>query len=59
MNLMYNLMQIEHLTDGGTDWIKDIVPSEHLADHYIYPNEIDFDKKKINIFYLGRHGMTE
>ncbi|GIU50573.1 MULTISPECIES: N-acetyl sugar amidotransferase [Shewanella] len=48
-----NLRKLNTLTDGGTDWIKEQVSSPHLAEHYIYPDEIGFDKHKINIFYLG------
>lgn len=41
------------LTAGGTDWLIDKVKKPYLADHYLYPDEIEFEKKKINIFYLG------
>jgi N-acetyl sugar amidotransferase len=48
-----NLRRLNTLTAGGTDWLKDSVKHDYLAEHYFYPNEIEFDKKKINIFYLG------
>ena len=48
-----NLRRLNTLTAGGTDWLKEEVKSSYLAEHYLYPNEIEFEKKKINIFYLG------
>lgn len=48
-----NLRKLNTLTAGGSDWIKEALSKPYLAEHYIYPNEIEFDKKKINIFYLG------
>lgn len=48
-----NLRQLNTLQDGGIDWIKNNVRKPYLADHYIYPEEIEFERKRINIFYLG------
>lgn len=48
-----NLRRLNTLTDGGTQWLKALVPRDYLADHYVYPEEVEFQKKKINIFYLG------
>jgi N-acetyl sugar amidotransferase len=48
-----NLRRLNTLTAGGVDWIKNTVSSPYLSDHYLYPSEIEFEKKKINIFYLG------
>jgi N-acetyl sugar amidotransferase len=48
-----NLRRLNTLTAGGTQWLKDAVKHDYLAEHYFYPKEIEFDKKKINIFYLG------
>tara|TARA_R110001583_G_scaffold169781_2_gene322994 strand:- start:10266 stop:11405 length:1140 start_codon:yes stop_codon:yes gene_type:complete len=48
-----NLRKLNTLTAGGIDWLKELVKHPYLAEHYIYPNEIEFEKKKINIFYLG------
>lgn len=48
-----NLRRLNTLTTGGTDWLKEEVKSPYLANHYLYPDEIEFEKKKINIFYLG------
>lgn len=48
-----NLRRLNTLTAGGTDWLKEEVKSSYLAEHYLYPNEIEFVKKKVNIFYLG------
>jgi len=48
-----NLRKMNTLTAGGTEWIRSAVKHSYLSEHYFYPNEIQFDKKKINIFYLG------
>lgn len=48
-----NLRRLNTLTAGGTDWLKEVVSQPYLAEHYLYPDEIEFDRKKINIFYLG------
>jgi N-acetyl sugar amidotransferase len=48
-----NLRSLNTLTEGGNAWINDALPQPYKGDHYIYPDEIDFEKKKINIFYLG------
>lgn len=48
-----NLRKLNTLTEGGTSWFKDAVKHTYLSEHYFYPNEIEFEKKKINIFYLG------
>jgi len=48
-----NLRRLNTLTAGGSDWLKNTVKEPYLADHYFYPDEIEFEKKKINIFYLG------
>tara|TARA_B110000003_G_scaffold247928_1_gene259297 strand:+ start:15158 stop:16297 length:1140 start_codon:yes stop_codon:yes gene_type:complete len=38
---------------GGNNWMRDAVDFDYKLDHYIYPNEILFERKKINIFFLG------
>ena len=48
-----NLRRLNTLTEGGNGWIKEAVNSPYLSGHYLYPDEIEFEKKKINIFYLG------
>jgi N-acetyl sugar amidotransferase len=48
-----NLRRLNTLTAGGVDWLKQAVRSPYLSEHYLYPSEIEFEKKKINIFYLG------
>ncbi|MGV2989262.1 N-acetyl sugar amidotransferase [Vibrio sp. E150_011] len=48
-----NLRRLNTLTAGGTEWLKESVPNPYLAKHYLYPDEIEFERKKINIFYLG------
>lgn len=48
-----NLRNLNTLTEGGIKWISSVVDKTYKADHYYYPDEIDFRKKKISIFYLG------
>ncbi|PJC86302.1 N-acetyl sugar amidotransferase [Vibrio sp. HA2012] len=48
-----NLRRLNTLTAGGMEWLQDSVKHPYLSEHYIYPDEIEFEKKKINIFYLG------
>lgn len=48
-----NLRRLNTLTEGGTDWMHDVVRTAALVDHYVYPDEIEFERKKISIFYLG------
>ena len=48
-----NLRKLNTLTQGGTEWIADALNQDTKIAHYLYPDEISFNKKKINIFYLG------
>lgn len=48
-----NLRRLNTLTSGGTEWLKETVRYPYLAEHYLYPDEVEFEKKKIDIFYLG------
>jgi N-acetyl sugar amidotransferase len=48
-----NLRKLNTLTEGGNNWIKNFVTESYKAEHYFYPDEIRFKRKKINIFYLG------
>jgi N-acetyl sugar amidotransferase len=48
-----NLRQLNTLTAGGTGWLTEAVSPPYLAEHYLYPDEIEFERRKINIFYLG------
>jgi N-acetyl sugar amidotransferase len=48
-----NLRHLNTLTAGGTDWLKGEVAHPYLAEHYLYPDQIVFEQKNINIFYLG------
>ena len=48
-----NLRKLNTLTEGGSDWILDAISKPHFIDHYIYPDEVEFERKKITIFYLG------
>ena len=47
-----NLRKMNTLSSGGEKWLLDAIDSYKVS-HYIYPNEIEFDKKKIKIFFLG------
>jgi len=48
-----SLRNLNTLTDGGSGWLAAAVPDAYKADHYFYPDRIEFERKKINIFYLG------
>ena len=48
-----NLRKMNTLTEGGYEWIKSSVNKSYKTSHYIYPDELSFEKKKISIFYLG------
>ena len=48
-----NLRKMNTLSDGGTAWIQSALDDDYKSDHYIYPDEILFNQKKISIFYLG------
>lgn len=47
-----NLRKMNTLSAGGEQWVQDTVGRLKAA-HYEYPDEIEFEKQKINIFYLG------
>lgn len=47
-----NLRKMNTISDGGDDWVFDAVGNEKAV-HYLYPDQIEFEKKRINIFYLG------
>jgi N-acetyl sugar amidotransferase len=48
-----SLRNLNTLTEGGIDWIENILENKYLQEHYVYPNIMQFEKKKIDIFYLG------
>jgi hypothetical protein len=48
-----NLRNLNTLQDGGLNWISNSLKRRHLLNHYTYPSVIQFEKKKIDIFYLG------
>jgi N-acetyl sugar amidotransferase len=50
-----SLRNLNTLTEGGIDWIDNILDDhkKYLQNHYIYPSSIEFEKSKIDIFYLG------
>jgi len=47
-----NLRKMNTLNAGGDNWINDKA-GMLKGNHYVYPDEIEFEKKKINIFFLG------
>lgn len=47
-----NLRKMNTLESGGNDWIFNKA-GEKKGQHYVYPDEIEFKKSKINIFFLG------
>ncbi|MDA8932460.1 hypothetical protein N9H42_07345, partial [Flavobacteriaceae bacterium] len=47
-----NLRKMNTLSDGGENWLFQIAGSKKGI-HYVYPDEIEFKKKKINIYFLG------
>ena len=47
-----NLRKMNTLS-GDESWISNSLDLKYKKDHYIYPDEILFKKKKINIFFLG------
>lgn len=48
-----NLRYLNTLVEGGLDWMDSAVKDKYKFNHYLYPDEIQFNKKNINIFYLG------
>lgn len=48
-----SLRNLNTLVDGGNKWIEESVSSHYLAEHYFYPDQFLFEKKKLNIYYLG------
>ncbi|MEE3026570.1 MAG: N-acetyl sugar amidotransferase [Pseudomonadota bacterium] len=48
-----NLRKLNTLTDGGNEWLSNAVKAPYKAHHYFYPDEYEFNKKKIKIFFLG------
>lgn len=48
-----NLRNMSTLTSGGNNWLARTVRAPYLLNHYVYPTEIQFEKAKINIFFLG------
>jgi len=48
-----SLRNLNTLTEGGDKWIYNFLDKKYLSEHYQYPNRIQFEKKKIDIFYLG------
>jgi N-acetyl sugar amidotransferase len=47
-----NLRKMNTLQAGGDIWIYEKA-GVSKGNHYVYPDEIEFQKKKINIFFLG------
>lgn len=47
-----NLRKMNTLSAGGDEWIYKKA-GLNKGEHYVYPDEIEFQKKKINIYFLG------
>ena len=47
-----NLRKMNTLSAGGEDWLFNSI-EDYKGNHYVYPDQIEFEKKKINIFFLG------
>ena len=47
------MREMNTLRTGGRSWIDQSVKNLYQSDHYIYPGPDQFEKAKINIFYLG------
>jgi len=47
-----NLRKLNTLNSGGEEWIFEKA-GLRKGKHYVYPDEIEFKKKKINIYFLG------
>lgn len=48
-----NIRKMNTLSSGGLEWLTNVTSLPYLAEHYFYPTEIEFQKAKINIFFLG------
>ncbi|MBT1452270.1 N-acetyl sugar amidotransferase [Glaciecola sp. XM2] len=48
-----NLRNLNTLVDGGYKWLERAISEPYKSEHYFYPEQILFEKKHINIFYLG------
>jgi len=48
-----NIRKMNTLSSGGLGWITNASEFPYLAEHYFYPTEIQFQKAKINIYFLG------
>lgn len=48
-----NQRNLNTLTEGGLDWLYQVIDKPHILNHYIYPDVDCFEKAKLNIFYLG------
>ncbi len=48
-----NLRNLNTLTAGGNQWLKNAIEHSAQADFYAYPSEEEFRRKNIQILYLG------
>ena len=48
-----NLRRMNTLSEGGNNWLSQVLDNSYKSCHYTYPEEVLFDNKKISIFYLG------
>jgi len=46
------LRRMNTIQAGGDNWIYELAGNSK-GNHYVYPDEIEFEKKKINIYFLG------
>ena len=48
-----NLRNLNTLVEGGYDWMDEICNQKYKKEHYKYPSLVEFNKRNINIIYLG------
>ncbi len=48
-----NLRNLNTLVDGGDEWMDEVFLSPYKKIHYQYPSVNEFNKRNINIIYLG------
>ncbi len=48
-----NLRYLNTLVDGGEDWMDEVFDSVHKKEHYKYPSLQEYERRNINIIYLG------
>ena len=48
-----NLRNLNSIVEGGINWMDSAIDKIYKRDHYEYPSLAEFQKKNINILYLG------